>query len=132
MSTSQRPSFEGSGRRRRDELADSQGEREGCRERVEDADVVGDRNIELPWKSCRCRCCRRRRDELADAQGEDGLKREEADVVGDRNSGVRAADVVGEIDGGSGALADENADGDQEDGGAVPIDEEFIDGEALV
>ncbi len=54
---------------------------------------------------------RRRQDELADAPGERGAIRQEADVVGDRHLRSRDAVVVGEGDGGSGALADEDADG---------------------
>ncbi len=71
----QRLSFDGAGRRYQYELADAPHVRDGARGRVEDADVV----------------C------------EDGVKREDADVAGDRNLDARDGDVFDELDGGSGA-----------------------------
>ncbi len=57
---------------------------------------------------------------------------QDADVVGDRNLRARNAAVFGKCDGRSGAVANENADGEHEDKGAVPIDEDLIDGEECV
>ncbi len=53
------------------------------------------------------------------------MKKEEAIVVGDSNLGARDADV----DGGGGAFADENAEGDHEDAGVAPSVGGLIDGE---
>ncbi len=80
---SQRPHVDGVRRRHQDELAEAPG--------------VRDRG--------------RGGDEYADSVGEHGVTGEEACVVCCSNLGSRDADVVGEVDGGRGALVDENTEG---------------------